>query len=404
MKEIPITTSYFILTENCNLRCTYCFEKDTRAVVKYMDEETAFKMTDFLFDNAVAYNKDIEGTNTQPKQVHITFFGGEPMLAIDLMRKILRYGKEKSEATGVKIKFSIITNGTIYNDEVEEFLEEWYQLFGVIDVQLSYDGCPEVQNMNRPCANSKLVCSELVESAAAKFKSFVERHKLHRDCLYIHAVVSHDSLPYLYESHRYFISTLKINYQFAWVIEDKWDDNDIKILDRELSKIIPDLANCTNNVNRYPFKRFDTCSGCGAGRALCALDTEGNIYPCHRFFFYSLKIRSEMIFGNIHNEEPIDHEIREKFLNIDENKMSNYPCQVCVAVNYESTGDMHVRPNDYDVKFMVILNHHYKIFSEMMEKKNMKIQIKDLTNMVMNLSRELNDLRMKVNLIEQRDL
>lgn len=388
MKKLT-TACYFILTENCNLRCTYCFEKDTRTAVKTMSEEVAFKTVDYLLDNCV---QRVE-MGEKNAYVHITFFGGEPTLATDLMIKILRYTKNRSLDLGVQVKFSIITNGTIFNEKVEEFLEEWYMLFGTVDIQLSVDGCPEVQNMNRPCANSMIKSSDLVEEVVPKYKAFLEKHNLNRDCIYIHAVVSHQSLPLLFESHMYFITKLQVNYQFAWVVEDQWTDDDVVLLDKELSKIIPHLSECTNNVARFPFKRFDYCSGCGSGRGLLSVDTEGNIYPCHRFFFYSFDIRSDMLLGNIMDENPIDDEKRQMFLDIDEKKICDLPCQVCIAVNYETTGDMYKRPNDFDVKSMVILNHHFKIFSEIMEKKNMNMRLNDLTNKVRSLNNDVEWLK-----------
>ena len=381
----PVTSAYFIMTENCNLRCRYCFEKDTRSTTKIMDEKTAFKMIDFLFDEAIKY--DSKDT------IHCTFFGGEPMLALDLCESMLKYGDKKRTETGKPIRFSIITNGTIYNDKVEHLLQLWYDLYGTVDIQLSIDGVPEVQNKNRPCANTNLESAKLVEEAVPKFKKFLETHGLNKDCLYIHSVVTHATIPLLWDSYRYFLGTLGVGFEFAWLIEDEWVDEDVRILDEQLSKIIPHLAQCTTNIRRFPFKRFDRCSGCGSGRALLAIDTEGNLYPCHRFYFYSLNIRSEMIFGNIHNDEPIDYNIREQFLTLDERKMSDKPCQVCVAVNYESTGDLYKRPSDFDQKFMVIINHHYAKFADMIERRSLVESVQFLTEKTNTLEKEIEKIK-----------
>lgn len=384
MKEKAITACYVTLTENCNLNCVYCFERETRNIKKIMSNETADKLVDFLFSQAVQYDVN--------EPVHITFFGGEPMLAPDLMMHMLDYGYAKEKETGKKIKFSIITNGTVYNEKTEEFLQKWYDYAGDIDVQLSIDGTPEIQDMGRPCVDPNKKSSDLFHEAMPKFKDFLRRHNLSDERVYIHPVISKATLPKLYDSYLYLMQ-FNTTFQFAWVIEDNWDDEDLMILDKQLDKIVSHLSQRTTNPKKFPLKHFTTCSGCGAGRALICSDTDGNLFPCHRFYFYSLKIRSEKVLGNIHNDVPINPEIRKDFLEIDNNKAANAPCQVCVAVNYENTGDLHKRPNDFDIKSMVIINHYYNLFEANCEKQNLKNNVNFLMNKVNYLEKEMNRLR-----------
>ena len=44
------------------------------------------------------------------KQVSISFFGGEPLLAIDLIKQLVAYGETIKEK---RVKFGITTNGTL---------------------------------------------------------------------------------------------------------------------------------------------------------------------------------------------------------------------------------------------------------------------------------------------------
>ena len=61
-------TAHFILSDECNLRCTYCFVDHKKNL---MTREIGKKGIDFLFDGALETNKNFIG---------ITFFGGEPTL------------------------------------------------------------------------------------------------------------------------------------------------------------------------------------------------------------------------------------------------------------------------------------------------------------------------------------
>lgn len=365
---LPLS-AYLILTENCNLRCKYCFERNSRTVTQYMPEDTALKVVDTLFDNV---QKLIDaGTNPNGLRVGITFFGGEPCLCPDLMQTVVEYGVNKSKETGININFSIITNGTIYNDKLEAFMERWVELTdGNINIQLSIDGTPDIQDANRPCAISTQKSSELIEANVVKFKEFFKAHNIDAMKLQLHAVISKASLPKLYESFRYFYETLKLyESKFAWVIEDDWDDDDVAILDRELGKMVNYLIPITTNIERFPLKHFDHCSGCSAGKQLVCVDTEGYIYPCHRFFFFARK-NPDLTFGNINDPELdlMSSDARQKFLKFDPNSITDI-CQICMATNYEATGTLDGRPNDYDVKFMEVINDWFDIFQKAINEK-----------------------------------
>lgn len=379
--EVYTTACYFIMTENCNLRCVYCFEKDTRAVVKKkIDLPSAHKMIDFLFDQAIA-------ENNPNRPVDITFFGGEPMLALDECTDLLDYACAKRDETGKEVQFLIITNATVYNTRVEKFLQHWYDRCGNVMIQLSIDGIPEIQNANRPCANKKLKSSDLVEENVVKYQKWIKDHNLPWDRLFVHCVVSKTSLPRLYDCYEYFAKKLNIRFEFAWVFEDAWNDDDIGILDNEMDRVIADMSTYASNIHLYPWKRFDKCVGCGSGKGMLSMDTEGNIYPCHRFFFYSLDSRKEMYLGNINDEVPINEEIRKQFMELDPATVSDDPCQVCIAVNYENTGRIDKLPNKYGVEFMKILNKYYDIFVGIVERRMMAMNIRDLNNRCNNLER-----------------
>lgn len=386
-----VTSAYLLLTENCNLRCTYCFEGETRCVTKYMSKETAFKTVDYLIQQAV--DNDVDG-------ISITFFGGEPMLCPELMTDIMHYAEEKAKANNKKTQYSIITNGTIYNDKVEAFLNVWRGYKNDVNVQLSIDGVPEIQNANRPCAAENLVSSELAESAIAKFKEYFKKYGLNREHLHIHACVSKASLPRIYDSFLYFTRDLGIiNSNFAWVIEDDWDDNDLMIFSEQLQKITNRLVKATTNTKRFPFKHFDKSSGCSAGQNLVAVDTEGNIYPCHRYFFHNVDNRDNVILGNV-EQGIIYNNRREQYFNIDYSVISPAICQICIATNHACTGDIYKCPNDYGAKFMNIINQYYGHFCDLLERREQLNLMRDTVNLVKALQEQLQTLENRIKTLE----
>lgn len=129
-----------ILTLDCNLRCSYCFENNVHRK-EYMSDETIEEIKQqikkdghFLCDN-------------------IEFFGGEPMLAQD---KIISFIKEFKD----ELCYTIMTNGTILPSK--EFIEVAQPYASSIAWFLSYDG-PELNYQRKNGEKSLLRCYRRLE-------------------------------------------------------------------------------------------------------------------------------------------------------------------------------------------------------------------------------------------------
>ena len=78
-------TITFVVTEDCNLRCKYCYITH-KASNKKMSFETAKKFIDYIL------TADIETADS----VIVDFFGGEPFMEVSLVDKISDYFKLKT--------------------------------------------------------------------------------------------------------------------------------------------------------------------------------------------------------------------------------------------------------------------------------------------------------------------
>lgn len=67
------------VTEDCNLRCTYCYMVGKNNVNR-MNWETGKQIIDFLLDNPY--------TSEMSDSIMLDFIGGEPLLEMDLIDKI----------------------------------------------------------------------------------------------------------------------------------------------------------------------------------------------------------------------------------------------------------------------------------------------------------------------------
>lgn len=99
------------LSRCCNLACKYCYEQ--HYLKEYSDDlilsyEDAKQM---IFD----YYKQIKHTLDEGQTCHVELFGGEPLLAMDTIKQLLKDNEVLSVA-----HFSLITNCTIYDEELTD--------------------------------------------------------------------------------------------------------------------------------------------------------------------------------------------------------------------------------------------------------------------------------------------
>lgn len=113
------------LTNDCNLKCKYCYANGGEKK-EYMNKEIAFKAIDYV------------GKKNKNFTVQLT--GGEPLLALDLIQEIYRYGRDQ----GYIIKYQMQTNGLLIDKKTAVKLKEMKIALG-----LSLDGLPNVNDTLR---------------------------------------------------------------------------------------------------------------------------------------------------------------------------------------------------------------------------------------------------------------
>ncbi len=114
---------YFILGTRCNFKCKYCYIEHSNLSLSWN-----------TIKNALNLIKDIKG----PK--HIRFYGGEPLLYFDTIKRIVATSKEE----GLNISYALPTNGSLLSSEICEFLRE-----NNISVMISLDGPQKINDMMR---------------------------------------------------------------------------------------------------------------------------------------------------------------------------------------------------------------------------------------------------------------
>ncbi|MCQ2123183.1 MAG: radical SAM protein [Fibrobacter sp.] len=285
------------LTEQCNLRCTYCYYKVSH-------EERELVMSDEVLESAIklAFNRTVE---LEQNFFNITFFGGEPLLRLGSMRKGVKIAKELVKARrkelpkDFRLQFALNTNGTLLNDDIVAFLKrEKFQVY------ISLDGPERFHNIARKQVNGK-----------GSFK-LIQPHiqqLVDLDATVL-SVVTPAHVKGLAKSVEWVFKQGFTQMTTAPDFDGNWTTEAFDSLALEYQKMaLFWLKNFRQGKNFYLGTIYDkilleslgfrkrelTCNIVKGGMSV---STNGNIFPCTRFI--SSKSDAKYILGNVLNQKP----------------------------------------------------------------------------------------------------
>lgn len=126
----------FNLTEQCNLRCNYCYLKFQN---KVLDLDEWKNIIDFFI--AQKWNKKI-----------ISFFWWEPLLEFELLKNLVAYTHKKVKELWKNISYKIATNWLLLNKERVDFLKN-----NNFEIHLSFNWVKKINNETRDNSYDKLI-------------------------------------------------------------------------------------------------------------------------------------------------------------------------------------------------------------------------------------------------------
>lgn len=279
------------VAHDCDLRCRYCFAGQggfggDRAL---MSAEVARAAVDFL----LASSGDL-------KTCEIDFFGGEPLLNLEVVRDTVAHARRREAETGKAVRFTLTTNATALGPDEAAYLDETMG-----NVVLSLDGRPTVHDRMRPLAGGRPSHARVL----ANIKGFVTRRG-ERD-YWVRGTYTALNLDFT-EDVAYLAAEGIRNISIEPVVAANgrsapWalTEAHLPVLAAEylrLADFLHDRAATGRPVRFFHFivdpdagpcyaKRV---RGCGAGREYMAVTPGGDLYPCHQFVG-----RAEFRAGNV---------------------------------------------------------------------------------------------------------
>lgn len=314
----------FIVTEDCNLRCKYCYITH-KASNKRMSFKVAKKFIDYLFSSKIS--------ETQPGVI-LDFIGGEPLLEVDLIDDIVMYFIQKAYKSRSSwfwnYRINICTNGVNYTDKkVQDFLKKYENK---ISVSITIDGIKEKHDLQRVFPNGEGSYDLVEKSVQLWIKQYGISTKVtfaSQDLQYLK-----ESIVSLYEKG---IKEIAANVVF----ENVWKEEDDILFENQL-RSLADYILDNELYDKFVCTLFDEQIGgyyksdelfntyCGAGKMI-AVGPDGKLYPCLRYKDYSLNNQEERTIGNI--VKGIDFEKVRPFMLASIKYQSDNECKNCEVAN-----------------------------------------------------------------------
>lgn len=139
------------LAHDCNLRCQYCYAD----YGKYKHQTQL--MPKKVVDSCINYW--FEHIDKTKKVFHIIFFGGEPLMNLDMLIYTVNKVNDLLESIQGKAIFNLTTNGTILNQEILNLLVD-----NRFNLAVSIDGLEDIHNTNRPYASGKKSYKDIINN------------------------------------------------------------------------------------------------------------------------------------------------------------------------------------------------------------------------------------------------
>lgn len=255
-------------TEQCNFRCKYCYEDFKRGKMSLQTQKSIIKYV----QKNIQY---FEG-------VRISWFGGEPLLGMDVIRYLSNELIKICKHTKRKYVSDMTTNGYLLSEEVfRELLQ-----YKVFEYQITIDGLRDVHNSKKPLANGgetfDVVINNLIrikENVGTKMFRILIRHN-----------VTRDAVEDMGEFTKYFYDLFGNDNRFSFFFRAAGDwggknkINEIKrIEDYEICDVYNNLINSKDDLCVDIYNSFYGLGGCvcyAAFQNMFVIDSEGCLRKC----------------------------------------------------------------------------------------------------------------------------
>jgi uncharacterized protein len=261
-------------------------------------------------------------------EVEIDFFGGEPFAAFNDVKELSEWVWNRKWPKPYIIFAT--TNGTMVHGKIRDWV---YKNRNRFILGISFDGTPEMHDLNRNCSSGKIDLDFFSSSwpfqTAKMTVSRLTVSGLAEGVMYLH--------------NRGF----KVSCNNAYGMS--WEDQDYNIFAQQLRKLADFYVENPNiepsSVIAMPIQNiaFNTrpSKWCGAGTSMTCIDRLGTRYPCHTFMPSAVgsSMKLDDVFRLLASDDLLDSKCESCTL--------ASCCPTCYGINYIETSDVTYRNSSY---------------------------------------------------------
>lgn len=250
------------ITNQCNLNCRYCY-------INKNNIDMDFDMAKEIIDKLIVSLKE-----NNFNKIVLSFSGGEPLLRVDLIEKIINYC---NSFHNISFSYRILTNGILIDDMVIKLIKE-----NNIDVRISLDGIKKYNDKNRCYYDKRGSYYDVVDGILYLKKNNIVPT--------INVVVTKENIAGLYRLTKKLID---FNLPFRFSLEKSNNNNMPSVVEvqdkviRRLKKCLKLILKCYKNgifdnsfnVDDISFNN-STCRNCGVGDNVIAIGSNGDVALC----------------------------------------------------------------------------------------------------------------------------
>ena len=254
------------VNHRCNLRCSYC----------YNGEKFNRRMSWDAAKRAV----ELAVSGPWPRS-QVSFFGGEPLLEMGLIRRTVGYAETRAREADRKVRFVVTTNGTLLSGErLQYFLDHRFHL-GV-----SLDGTREAHDEFRHYPSGRSSHGRVSRNLKEAVRNYPPVEVI--------AVVNPSTARLLRESFDYIFDLGVRDVTFNMNYEADWDDEAGEALEKgmeELGDAYVARARAGYHFTLNPIdakiitrlkEGYSCADQCDFGCMELAVSPTGMLYPCER--------------------------------------------------------------------------------------------------------------------------
>lgn len=313
------------IAHSCNLACAYCFAGQGKyhGQSALMSVEVGKQALDFLIANS--------GARTN---LEVDFFGGEPTLAMDVVRELVSYARSREKETKKRFRFTLTTNGLLIDDDLIDFVNR-----EMSNVVLSLDGRKEIHDRYRVDHAGRGSWDKVVP----KFQRLVAARGGKN--YYMRGTFTHANPDFL-EDVKCMLDLGFTELSMEPVVCDPASPSaltqeDLPVVLRQYEDLAALMLARFKEGRPFTFYHYmidltdgpcvyKRISGCGSGTEYMAVTPTGDLYPCHQFVG-----EEQFLLGNVW--EGVTHPERQQPF-ADCNVYAHPECRDCWAQLYCSGG------------------------------------------------------------------